>query len=150
MNPGGLWVTTLGMVSFGFQKFKLSRPPVGLATRSGFTLVEVVITVFLLSVILSLAFPSLLGMRDQNSRLKCLAHLRQIQAAKDAYTLDHLGEGSPDGLADREAVFRSYFVEGFTDQSLCPVNGAAYPDLYNVYVRTTCPLCGSDEMGGSP
>lgn len=113
-----------------------------------FTLVEVVLTVFILSTVLVFAFPSLIGMRDQNQRLKCISHLRQIQSAKDVYVLDHLGEGSPAGSADREAVFRSYFVEGigqaadFANQTQCPWSRVSYGDsVYDVYALTTCDSC---------
>ena len=111
---------------------------------------EVLVTVFILATILGIGSASLVGMRDQNLRFRCLGTLRQIQAAKDSYALDHIGEGSPVGIPDREAVFRTYFVEGFSSQRVCPVTGTPYAEIYNVYVRTTCPECGEDEMGGGP
>lgn len=98
---------------------------------------------------LSVTFPSLLGMRDQNARLQCISNRRQIQAAKDAFALDHLGEGSP-VMEDRKAVFRSYFVEGFDAQSFCPVDNHSYDAVYNIYARTGCSVCGDDEMGNAP
>jgi prepilin-type N-terminal cleavage/methylation domain-containing protein len=127
------------------------RAPLRTFASSGFTLVEVLVTVFILSILLGVAYPSLAGMRDQNSRLRCLSNLRQIQAAKDSYALDHIGEGNPEGAADREAVFRTYFVEGFTTQSVCPVTGETYSGgIYRIYERTTCSTCGNQEMGGGP
>ena len=108
--------------------------------------------VFILGLILSIAVPSLTGMRDQNLRFQCLSNQRQIQSAKDAYTLDHLGEYYTNETMpeDRKAVYRSYFVEGFTDQAVCPKTGVAYEGVYNMYVRTGCTNCGNDEMGSPP
>lgn len=133
------------------NRFSFPSRPLGFSRRSGFTLVEVVITVFLLATVISISVPSLLGMRDQQLRLQCLSNLRQLQSAKDAYVLDHLGEGSPtDDHPDRQAVFRSYFVEGFTTQTTCPLSQNTIEGVYDVYFRSVCPVCGDNEMGLPP
>lgn len=129
----------------------------GFFLGSGFTLIEVVIAVFLLGTVISISVPSLFGMRDQQLRLKCLSNLRQLQSAKDAYVLDHLGEGSPTD-PDHQAVFRSYFVEGFvypeeesfSEKFRCPITGQDYEGLYDVYKKTHCFVCEGSEMGLPP
>ncbi len=138
---------------FGRQRYFLTSQGFrGFRGFRGFTSVEMCMVVFILGILLSIGVPSLLGMRDQNYRLKCLSNQRQIQSAKDAFVLDHLGEyytndSMPD---DRKAVYRSYFVEGFTDQVFCPRTMVGYDGVYDIYYRTSCVTCGSDGMGSPP
>lgn len=149
LNPDGIRPKTGEMV-FPSSSFCRPRQTGGVVmSLQGFTILEMCMVVFILGLILSIAVPSLTGMRDQNLRLHCLSNQRQIQSAKDAFTLDHLGEYYASGTMpdDRMAVFRSYFVEGFTDQAVCPKTGVGYDGLYDTYYRTGCATCGSDEMG---
>lgn len=110
------------------------------AASGGFTLVELLIVVFLLIALMAMAYPHLDSAIDQSNYIGCESRLQQIKRAKTAYVIDHLGQGSPVDPED-QAVFRAYFPEQFTSFS-CPRSPeTTYTSVYHVYRASTCPYC---------
>lgn len=120
----------------------------------GFTLLELLVVLFILGVLVSLAFPHVNSMVEETRKIRCASRLEMIDRAKTSYVVDNLaGQSSfthvsledlpPANQEERKAVFRMYFMEPFpftcpaapTDS---PVN---YQDVYHLYESARCPYC---------
>jgi len=80
-----LWTVPLSisMKSTGFSCF-LTRP-----NRIAFTLVEVLVTLAIVAILASLAFPSYQAMTASSRTVRCVNNLRTIGAAMNAYLADN-------------------------------------------------------------
>lgn len=119
--------------------------------HSGFTLMEIVIVVFLLAVIATIAIPHLDSAIDESRYMECEGQLESIRRAKSLYTVDHLGEtiNLETNLALR-GVFESYFVHPPDFPPHCPRVGTntLYTDPYHLYKVATCPFCAANKPPG--
>ena len=109
---------------------------------SGFTLMELVMIVFLVGVIAAFAYPYIDSAIDEARYMECEGQLEALRRAKSLYTVDHLGkEVDLAGNTDAIAVFQSYFVTPPT--MYCPRVGPGYEyyQPYNLYQVSTCPYC---------
>lgn len=62
---------------------------------SAFTLVEIMIVVLIMAILMAVAVPQFVRSRGQAQQKSCVANLRQIDAAKEAYAYEHnLGQGA--------------------------------------------------------
>lgn len=59
-------------------------------SKRGFTLIELMIVISILLILVSVAVPSFLKYRESSLRAKCIANLRRIQDAREAYFMDHM------------------------------------------------------------
>lgn len=83
----------------------------------GFTLVEISIVVLIIGLMASIAFPALGHARYRSQRGTCINNLRQIEAAKDQWSLEtNTGEGAEVAVADLSPYFRGSFPQ-------CPAGG---------------------------
>lgn len=57
--------------------------------RIGFTLVEIMMVVFIIGFLLAIAVPNFLQAREISRSKTCLANLKEIDQAKHQYILDH-------------------------------------------------------------
>ena len=69
-----------------------SRPAFHPPRRGGFTLLEVLVVLALITVLTGLALAAMKGAREQARSTRCLAHLRQWPALLAAYAAEHDGE----------------------------------------------------------
>lgn len=122
---------------FSLNRFFSSRFFQG---RSGFTLVELVVVVFIFGVVLLIAVPHINNVLDESHYYKCMSRLEQIRRAKTAYVIDH--PLSPRVIpVDQRAVFRAYFPEYMRDFT-CPRNSLVeYTDVYDLYSVSICTHC---------
>ncbi len=61
----------------------------------GFTLIEMLVVIGIISILASLLMPALVQAKKQANRVKCLNHLRQISLALTLYADDHGGQFPP-------------------------------------------------------
>jgi prepilin-type N-terminal cleavage/methylation domain-containing protein len=141
----------------------------------GFTLVEVLIVLFILGVFLLFAVPSATSIVKQSREIRCESRLEMINRAKSSYIVDNLAgqikfthmdldelplAAPPDDpfvptKEGRKAVFRMYFMEPFPFS--CPAapleipNASKdYQDVYHLYKKASCPYCGGGGGGAAP
>lgn len=57
--------------------------------HAGFTLVEIMMVVFIIGFLLALAIPNFFQAREVSRARACVANLREIEQAKHQYVLDH-------------------------------------------------------------
>ena len=71
------------------------------SNRRGFTLVEIMIVVFIVALLLAIAMPAFVNAREQGRTKTCVANLRQMNSAKSQYCLANRLSGTdvvPGGL----------------------------------------------------
>ena len=130
-----------------FPKAKLTP-----ARKGGFTIIEIVLVVFLVAAIAAFAYPHLDSAIDHGRFIECEGQLEALRRAKSLYVVDHLGQGSPVTPA-AQAVFDSYFVHPFP--KVCPRLGTNpavavnYDNPYNVYVVSKCEFCRTNVPAGA-
>ncbi len=121
--------------------------------QSGFTLIELVLVVFLVGIIAVFAYPYLDSAIDEARYIECEGQLESLRRAKSLYVVDHLGQGSPSSTEDQE-VFDTYFIHPFvkgcprtgTNSSGDPLN--PYYAAYDVYAVSSCPFCATNIPDG--
>lgn len=100
--------------------------------RAGFTLVEIMIVVFILGILVGLAIPNFLKARNTSSAKACMANLRQIQLAKDRWAMDT--KALPTAVVTADDIYGS---GKYIDQApTCPVGGT-----YTIGTVNTKPTC---------
>ncbi len=99
----------------------------------GFTLVEIMIVVLIIGILLAIAVPNFVRARESSRAKSCVANLKQIDAAKEQYAMDHnLSNGAqcqmvnlvPDYLKSEpkcpSALNQSYEVNPIGQNPTCP------------------------------
>mgnify|MGYP001556883931 CR=1 FL=1 len=107
-------------------------------TRSGFTLVEIMIVVAIIGLLAAIGIPNFVRARETAQTNACINNLRVIDAAKQQWALE-LGKASSaiPGPTDIEPyVGRSQLV-----MPHCPLSNASGIPAYNIGVVTEPPTC---------
>ena len=106
-----------------------------MSRRSGFTLLEVMVVMFILGLLASLVAPRVLGRTDDAKRTKALADLTTIEQALNLYRLDTGGFPTTEqGLAalvtrpTTPPVPRVWNPEGYLEQ--IPLDPWGHPYVY--------------------
>ncbi|MDW8107833.1 MAG: type II secretion system protein [Armatimonadota bacterium] len=103
------------------------------AREQGFTLVEVMVVVFVIAILVSLALPSWMNARARAQTRTCVANLRQIQQAKEAFAL-------ATRASDGASVQTSDLVPNYLQKEpFCPAGGGAPYTVNPVGTPPTCP-----------
>ncbi len=101
--------------------------------EQGFTLVEIMVVLLIIGVLVTLALPSWMGARARAQARTCVANLRQIQQAKEAYALvTRARNGTPVSMND---LVPTYLQE----EPRCPAAGGAPYTVGAIGSPPTCP-----------
>jgi len=117
--------------------------PIGKVSESkGFTLVELLVVISIISLLMSIMMPSLRSSREQACRLDCSSNLRNLTLAWQMYAYDNDDKLCHPGTYWNETVYDFYWVsdgpripyndQGNTDQAL--KDGVLWPYLKNLEI----------------
>jgi len=101
--------------------------------RGGFTLIEIMIVVLIISVLLAIAIPNFMRARETSRAKSCCSNLRQIETGKEQNAMDNK-------LSDGDPVSGDLWPDYIKDEPQCPSGGA-----YTIGAIGTNALC----VGGS-
>lgn len=104
------------------------------ATKSGFTLMEIMIVVLILGILLNVAVPNFSRARDVARHKKCVANLRQINCAKIQWAFENL-KGASDTPLPADLFGPTAYVQTAPH---CPSTNADYV-LGTVADNPACP-----------
>ena len=109
------------------------------SSRSGFTLVEIMIVVAIIGLLASIAIPSYVHARESSQRNGCLNNLRQLDGAAQTWALEH-NKAPTDtyALTDIKPYIR---LDSNGNFPACPANGTYSPGA-TVGDYPTCTIPG--------
>lgn len=117
------------------------------AHRSGFTLVEIMIVVFIISVLLNIAAPAMIGARDKSQARSCVKNLSNFMTAKEQYVMDNKIPASSTAQVTWPNIASYIHVLPGTDPvngPKCPTQGDSYTGYYgDIKTLPTCPYGSS-------
>ncbi len=103
------------------------------ASRRGFTLLEIMVVVFILGILITIAVPSWMNARSRAQARTCSANLRQIHQAKEMHALaNRLPDGTPVQMSDLVPQY-------LQAEPFCPAAGGAAYTVNPVGTAPTCP-----------
>lgn len=125
--------------------------------RTGFTLIELMVVVSIIIILASIAVPYFFKYRETSLRAKCIANLRCIQDAREAFFIEHPA-ATEIASANQIAPYLGYSTgtstsggrEWKVSKSLleCPAGGGSYTltvNLTNIDTMPTCAYTGGGE-----
>jgi prepilin-type N-terminal cleavage/methylation domain-containing protein len=86
--------------------------------RWAFTLVEIMVVVAIIGILAVMAFPYYVRSREQSQMKACMNNLRQIDGAKDRYSIEN-GKQSGDPILQSD--IEPYFLKKWEN---CPAGGS--------------------------
>ncbi len=102
--------------------------------KTGFTLLEIMIAVTIISILAAVAIPNFVKYRNRSRTQVCIGNIQMIYYALEQYALDYnFNNGTSVSLANM--VSGGYLNSSPT----CPSNGANYGDPQTVGTVPTCP-----------
>lgn len=105
--------------------------------KKGFTLVEIMVVVAIITIILAIAVPAITRMRQRADKEGCVANLRTISVAKKIWAIENVtGAPSWDDLVPDYIKRRplcpiggTYTIGGIGAEPTCSVDGHVYPPV---------------------
>ena len=122
--------------------------------ESGFTLVEILVVVFIIGLLATIVGVSVSGRGDEAKRVAAKANLKEIESALHLYKLDNgFYPTTSEGLAaliERPGSARKWNEDGYLNQSSIPQDPWGYDYVYvSDGRRYTLKSLGDDgEVGG--
>ena len=107
---------------------------------SAFTLIEIMIVVLIIGILLAIAVPNFVRARESSRAKACIANLKQIDGAKEQYSMDlklPAGAGAP---AMTSLIGTGNYIK---NTPACPSSGT-----YTVDVIGTAPSCSVGVQSG--
>ncbi|MDW8320901.1 MAG: prepilin-type N-terminal cleavage/methylation domain-containing protein, partial [Armatimonadota bacterium] len=106
--------------------------------RRGFTLVEIMVVVFIIGLLIFIALPNFVQAREKSRRKACIGNLLRIEIAKQQWAMDHNRE--PDDTPQwSDIVGPSAYIKGNPatyPTTACPAGG-----VYTLNNVSTAPTC---------
>ncbi len=103
-----------------------------LRARAGFTLIEIMVVVFILGLLVTLVAPKIIGRTDEARRTKALADIKGIEEALHLFKLDNGFYPTTDqglnALVQRPSNARNYNADGYLDK--LPIDPWGNPYVY--------------------
>lgn len=91
-----------------------------LRAHAGFTLIEIMVVVFILGLLVTLVAPKIIGRTDEARRTKALADIKGIEEALQLFKLDNGFYPTTDqgiqALVTRPSNAKNYNAEGYLDK----------------------------------
>ena len=116
--------------------------------RAGFTLVEIMIVVLIISTLLNIAAPSMIAARDKGQARSCVKNLNNFLSGKEQYAMDNkipANSATPITWSNLTPYVRANPGTPATGP-VCPTKG----DAYNYGTLTVPPTCTYGGPVGSP
>ncbi|MEO0587512.1 MAG: prepilin-type N-terminal cleavage/methylation domain-containing protein [Planctomycetota bacterium] len=108
--------------------FRRTRP--GLQ-RPGFSLVELLVVLGVISILIVILMPVLAGSRDEAKRIQCLSNIRQLHVGFELYAADNDGYvPSEDSPLTWDALIQPYIAEERERVWECPADADGFYDDY--------------------
>jgi len=111
-------------------------------SRKGFTLVEIMIVITIISILLGIAIPSFLNSREKTKARSCTENLHEINTAKEQFAMANgLGEGATLSQTDimpylHDRTFPScaaggtYDIQPVGQTPTCTIQTGKYPHVF--------------------
>jgi len=123
-----------------------SRKNIRPRRRAGFTLVELMIVVLIIGVLLNIALPSFVGVRDKSQARSCVKNMNDFMVAKEQYAMDNkIPANSVTAVTwgNISPYIRSSPVTDLVKGPTCPSNGAIYYVFNPISAPPQCPYLQS-------
>lgn len=107
------------------------------ARPHGFTLVEVMVVVFIIAVLLTIATPGFINARDSSHTKSCIANMKTIEAGKQQLIMRNIGINAHN-LIGSDCPLKQ--------MPICPTEQKPYNNLGNENHEVTCPSNVADHV----
>ena len=110
--------------------------------QSGFTLVELMIVVLIIGVLLNIALPSFVGVRDKSQAKSCIKNLNDFMVAKEQYAMDNkvpASSATPVTWSNLSPYVRSSPLTDPVKGPTCPSNSTIYYVFNPISAVPQCP-----------
>lgn len=108
----------------------------------GFTIIELLIVILVISILLAIAVPSYNKFREDSRKNACIVNLRQINSAIDQWALDNkIATGTVPSSSDEEDIYA--YLKG--NKPKCPGGGTYTIHAVGVQEQVTCSLTDKEH-----
>jgi len=111
--------------------------------KKGFTLIEIMIVVAIIAILAAVAIPNFIGYRKSAQRSSCIANLKQLDNATEAYRVN---QSDPTALPEQSSLYNASgtgLIKG-TAALTCPAGGT-YTKPASTTAGWTCSLASDAD-----